>query len=81
MNFSDLKKIQLIAELYYEKHIDTVNANSDIAIIKTEYSNDVKNNCEQNFTIQKENKIEFENRIEECVIYYQNLLNEKYSGL
>lgn len=81
MNSYDSKKIQLIAEFYYEKYNDTVNVNSNIEIIKEEYSKDVKNNCEQNFTIQKENKIQFENRIEECVIYYQNLLNEKYSGL
>lgn len=81
MNFSDSKKIQLIAEFYYGKYTDTVNANSDIEIVKEEYSKDVKNNCEQNFAIQKENKIEFENRIEECVNYYQNLLNEEYSSL
>ncbi len=81
MNFPDSKKIQLIAEHYYDKYNDTVNANSDIEIIKEEYSKDVKNNCEQNFKIQKENKVEFENRIEECVNYYQNLLNKKYSSL
>ena len=74
MDFINSKKIQLVAERYYEKYNNALNSNSDIDTVKKEYSKDVKNNFEQNFTIDKINKIEFDNRIAECIIYYQNLL-------
>lgn len=81
MNDFHSLRINLITKSFYEKYSKALNINSDIETLNTEFIKEVKNNFEINSENYQIDKIKFEKRVEECLIYYQNLLVEECLAL
>jgi hypothetical protein len=81
MNDFHSLRINLITKSFYEKYSKALNINSDIESIKMEFSKEVKNNFEINSENYQIDKVKLEERIEECLVCYQNLLTEEFLAL
>ena len=81
MQFVNSKKIQLVAELYFENFCNKIDSNCDIEQIQKEYCFAVIQNFEDNLLDDNESKNEIDDRIQQCLIYYKELLNNRYKSI
>lgn len=81
MNLFESKKIQIISESVFDKYNETIKENSNIEKLKKNYASELKNLFNLNLSEEDKSSTEFEDRINECTKYYQNLLEENFNSM